>query len=170
MDRWPSVREVFYDRWSILSIKNKKSLTNGSITSMKMRPKVSIDSIDWYYRYRSIDPSPIVPIYAGYMPSPSPPLWSCLGARGRYILSQTRAFPCYKYLSGYWRSSLLSKPPTRMDLFLYWSGVFLFPFYSLFVYRPFPALVKQKGGDGFMLGLLGRLCSPRLNESNHQRT
>jgi hypothetical protein len=33
---------------------------------MKMRPKVSIDSIDRYYRYRSIDPSPIVPIYAYY--------------------------------------------------------------------------------------------------------
>jgi hypothetical protein len=30
---------------------------------MKMRPKVSIDSIDRYYRYRSIDPLPIVPIY-----------------------------------------------------------------------------------------------------------
>ncbi len=30
---------------------------------MKMRPKVSIDSIDRYHRYRSIDPSPIVPIY-----------------------------------------------------------------------------------------------------------
>ncbi len=42
----------------------RKSLTDGSITSMKMRPKVSIDSIDRYYRYRSIDPSPIVPIYA----------------------------------------------------------------------------------------------------------
>jgi hypothetical protein len=28
-----------------------------------MRQKVSIDSIDRYYRYRSIDPSPIVPIY-----------------------------------------------------------------------------------------------------------
>jgi hypothetical protein len=44
--------------------KLRKSLTDGSITSMKMRPKVSIDSIDRYYRYRSIDPSPIVPIYA----------------------------------------------------------------------------------------------------------
>ncbi len=44
--------------------KIKKSFTDGSITSMKMRPKVSIDSIDRYYRYRSNDPSPIVPIYA----------------------------------------------------------------------------------------------------------
>jgi hypothetical protein len=33
---------------------------------MKMRPKVSIDSIDRYYRYRSIVPSPIVPIYVSY--------------------------------------------------------------------------------------------------------
>jgi hypothetical protein len=63
MDRWPSVREGFYDRLPILLIKNKKSLTDGSITSMKMRPKVSIDSIDQYHRYRSIDPSLIVPIY-----------------------------------------------------------------------------------------------------------
>jgi hypothetical protein len=31
---------------SILSIKNKKPLTDGSITSMKMRPKVSFDTID----------------------------------------------------------------------------------------------------------------------------
>jgi hypothetical protein len=45
MDRWPSIREGFYDRLSILSIKNKKSLTDGSITLMKMRPKVSIDTI-----------------------------------------------------------------------------------------------------------------------------
>jgi hypothetical protein len=34
--------------------KIQKSLTDGSITLMKMRPKVSIDSIDRYYRYRSI--------------------------------------------------------------------------------------------------------------------
>ncbi len=34
--------------------KIRKSLTDGSITSMKMRPKESIDSIDRYYRYRSI--------------------------------------------------------------------------------------------------------------------
>jgi hypothetical protein len=34
--------------------KIQKSLTDGSITSMKTRPKVSIDSIDLYYRYRSI--------------------------------------------------------------------------------------------------------------------
>jgi hypothetical protein len=51
MDRCPSVKEGFYDRLSILSIKNKiKSLTDGSITSMKMRPKVSINTI-------GIDPS-----------------------------------------------------------------------------------------------------------------
>ncbi len=56
MDRWPLVREGFYDRLSIPSIKNIKSLTNGLITSMKMRPKVSIDTI-------GIDPSPIVPSY-----------------------------------------------------------------------------------------------------------
>ncbi len=31
---------------SILSIKNKKPLTDGSITSMKMRPKVWFDTID----------------------------------------------------------------------------------------------------------------------------
>jgi hypothetical protein len=39
---------------SILWIKNKKSLTDGSITLMKMRPTVSIDII-------GIDPSLIVP-------------------------------------------------------------------------------------------------------------
>ncbi len=44
--------------------KIQKSLIDGSITSMKMRPKVSMDIIDRYYRYRSINPSPIVPIYA----------------------------------------------------------------------------------------------------------
>jgi hypothetical protein len=60
MDWWPSVREGFYDRLSILSIKRTKSLADGSITSMKMRPKVLIDSIDRYHRYRSIDPSPVV--------------------------------------------------------------------------------------------------------------
>ncbi len=43
--------------------KIQKSLTDGSITPMKMRPKVSIDSINRYYRYRSIDTSPIVSIY-----------------------------------------------------------------------------------------------------------
>jgi hypothetical protein len=32
---------------------------------MKMRQKVSINIIDRYYWYRSIDPSPIVPIYGG---------------------------------------------------------------------------------------------------------
>ncbi len=31
-----------------------------------MRPKVSIDSIDRYYQYQSIDPSPVVPIYGKY--------------------------------------------------------------------------------------------------------
>jgi hypothetical protein len=41
----------------------KKSLADRSITSIKMRPKVSIDTIDRYHRYRSIDPSPIVAIY-----------------------------------------------------------------------------------------------------------
>jgi hypothetical protein len=34
----------FYDQLSILPIKNKKSLTDGSITLMKMRLQVSIDS------------------------------------------------------------------------------------------------------------------------------
>ncbi len=38
---------------------------------MKMKPKVSIDSIDRYHRYKSVDPSPIVPIYA-YPPPPVP--------------------------------------------------------------------------------------------------
>jgi hypothetical protein len=50
--------------------KIQKSLTDGLITSMKKRPKVSIDSIDRYYRYRSIDPSPNVPIYASYVAEP----------------------------------------------------------------------------------------------------
>ncbi len=64
MDRWPSVREGFYDRLSILWIKNKqKSFTDGSITSLKIRLKILIDSINRYHRYRFIDPSPIVPIY-----------------------------------------------------------------------------------------------------------
>jgi hypothetical protein len=62
MDWWPSVREGFYDRLSILSIKNKQSLIEGSITSMKIRPKVSNDSNDRYHWYRSINPSPNVPI------------------------------------------------------------------------------------------------------------
>jgi hypothetical protein len=46
-------------------IKNKKSLTDGSITLMKMRPKVSINTINQYYQYQSIDPSLIVPSYPG---------------------------------------------------------------------------------------------------------
>ncbi len=55
--------------WSIVDTidkKKKKILTDGSITPMKMRPKVSNDSIDRYHRYRSIDPSPIVPIYVAH--------------------------------------------------------------------------------------------------------
>ncbi len=54
------LEKAFYDRLSIQSIKNKKSLMDGSITSMKMRPKVSIDTI-------GIDPSLIVPIYASHV-------------------------------------------------------------------------------------------------------
>ncbi len=62
--------------------KIQKSFTDGSITSMKMRPKVSIDGIDRYYRYRSIDPSPIVPIYAV---EPLPGLSYSPGAPGRIL-------------------------------------------------------------------------------------
>jgi hypothetical protein len=56
MDRLASVREGFFDRLSILSIKNIKkiSLTDESITSMKMRPKVSIDTIPSVSIHRSI--------------------------------------------------------------------------------------------------------------------
>ncbi len=32
---------------------------------MKIRPKVPIDTINQYYQYQSIDPSLIVPSYAG---------------------------------------------------------------------------------------------------------
>jgi hypothetical protein len=38
----------------------------------------------------------------------------------------------------FYRSSLLSKPSTRMDLYFYWSGVFMFPLY--FLVRLFPCL------------------------------
>jgi hypothetical protein len=47
--------------------------------------------------------------------------------------------------------------------------IYVFPFY--FPVRLSPLLYfceSEKGKDGFMLGLLGRLCSLRLNESNHQ--
>jgi hypothetical protein len=47
MDRWPSVREVFYDRLSILSIKNKK-IFNRCIDNIDENETKSID------RYRSI--------------------------------------------------------------------------------------------------------------------
>jgi hypothetical protein len=51
MDQWSSVRENFYDRLIVDTFdQKKKSLTDGSITSMEMRPKVSIDTI-------GIDPS-----------------------------------------------------------------------------------------------------------------
>ncbi len=57
--------------------KIQKSLTDGSITSWKWDQKyrlmVSIDRIDWYYRYRSIDSSPIVPIYAVLHQEPTIP-------------------------------------------------------------------------------------------------
>ncbi len=59
MVRWPSVREGFYDRLSILSIKNTK-IFNRWIDNVDENETKSIDR---YYRYRSIDPSPIVPIY-----------------------------------------------------------------------------------------------------------
>jgi hypothetical protein len=58
MDRWPSVREGFYDRLSILSIKNKKIFTRWIDNIDENETK----SIDPYHRYRSIDPSPNVPI------------------------------------------------------------------------------------------------------------
>ncbi len=47
--------------WSMINTIDQKykSLTNGSIMLMKNET----DSIDWYYRYRSIDPSLIVPRY-----------------------------------------------------------------------------------------------------------
>ncbi len=46
MYRWSSVWQGFCDRWSILSIKKKKSLTGGSILSRwSAWPIVSIDSI-----------------------------------------------------------------------------------------------------------------------------
>ncbi len=56
MDRWPSVREGFYCMINCRYYESKinKSLTDGSITLMKMRSKVTIDMIDWYHRYRSI--------------------------------------------------------------------------------------------------------------------
>ncbi len=59
MVRWPSVREGFYDRLSILSIENTKSFNRWIDNIDENETK----SIDRYYRYRSIDPSPIVPIY-----------------------------------------------------------------------------------------------------------
>jgi hypothetical protein len=59
MVRWLLVREGFYDRLSILSIKNTKIFNRWSDNIDENETK----SIDRYYRYRSIDPSPIVPIY-----------------------------------------------------------------------------------------------------------
>jgi hypothetical protein len=60
MDLWKSVREGFYDRFFILSIKNKK-IFNQWIDNIDENETKSIDR---YHQYRSIDPSPIVPIYA----------------------------------------------------------------------------------------------------------
>ncbi len=52
MDRWPSVRECFYDRLSILSINNKK-IFNWWIDNINENESKSIDR---HHQYRSIDP------------------------------------------------------------------------------------------------------------------
>ncbi len=47
--------------------------------------------------------------------------------------------------------------------------IYVFPFlFPCSFIDPSLLLRFRERGDGFMLGLLGRLCSLRLNESNHQ--
>jgi hypothetical protein len=70
MDRWPSVREGFYDRLSILSIKNLKIFNRWINNIDENETKSSINSIDRYHWYWSIDPSPIVPIYGLWESNP----------------------------------------------------------------------------------------------------
>jgi hypothetical protein len=72
MDQWPSVREGLYHQLLILSIKNKKSLTNVLIKSMKMRPKVSIDTIGIYSSiHRRLCPAMLTSTTA-VTPAPAP--------------------------------------------------------------------------------------------------
>jgi hypothetical protein len=78
MDLWKSVREGFYDRFLILSIKNKKSLTDGSIASMKMRPKVSIDTISINQLiHRQLCPSMLLNLYSNFSQAQNRPRFSC---------------------------------------------------------------------------------------------
>jgi hypothetical protein len=86
--------------------------------------------------------------------SPPPPTLKLPGGGGPLYFKPARAFPCYKYLFGNWRGSLLSEPPARKDLLFYWSGVFMFSsFISLSVYRPFStSAIPRRGGMGLCWG------------------